>query len=313
MYKRLPFGCILGFVFLLSPAIYCKYSVNLEIVGDESNKLEFYLDFGLASILVKSKKLDCDALDSCTYSDKKFSKGVYRNTEYTYQTAYLNVKIDDIDSNDNTPKTLKLYIRITKGLENNIIGLNDINAITDYMEHGHEMVADLKNQTLGIQKIIKPAGISLIYFNFSDPDKSLKRYDMNIFIEGGQRHLYLDSAFNYYSPTRAMSVYSDIKLCFHDSPTETQYYFFRSDAFFQEDWSNFIDYVDRNNEGRKTFKFSIVPLSSIKDNKKESDDSYSLNYDMQLFDSYDGNPIKTADIPMIKTCNVIAGEFFMSK
>ena len=109
-----------------------------------------------------------------------------------------------------------------------------------------------------------------------------------------------------------MSVYSDIKLCFHDSPTNTQYYFFKSDSNFEEDWSNFVDYVDRNNEGRKTFQFSIIPFSSI-NKESDSDDNYSFEFDMELFDSYDGNPIKTEDIPMIKTCNVFVGEFFMSK
>jgi hypothetical protein len=291
--------------------LFCKYSVEIPIQGEETNKLEFYFDFGIGSILVRSKKLDCDAVESCSYADKKVQNGVYRNTEYTYQTAYLYVTVNNLDPKDETPKTLKLYIRITEGLDQNIMGMNDINAVTNTMEHGHEMVADLKHQTLGIRSVAKSKGKYIFNFNPLDLDDSPKRYDFQVFIEGGERQMYLDTAFHYYSPTRAMSVYSDIKLCLHDSPTEIQYYFFRSDTNFEEDWSNFVDYVDQNNEGRKTFKFSIIPISSFKN--VESDESYSFDFDMQLFDSYDGNPIKKDDVTMIKTCDVFVGEFFMSK
>jgi len=79
------------------------------------------------------------------------------------------------------------------------------------------------------------------------------------------------------------------------------------------EWTNFVDYIDRNNEGRKSFDFSIVSSDAF--NKKDTQNSknYTFQYDLDLFDSYDGSPIKQHDLTLYQNCDVILGEFFMSR
>ena len=134
---------------------------------------------------------------------------------------------------------------------------------------------------------------------------------MDIFIEGGEQNLYLKSAFGYHSISRAKSVYSEINLCFHDFPVGIQYYFFSGTQAFLSNWNNFIGYIDSNSEGRKNFNFSIIPIKSLENGV--SDEDYKFEYETEVFDSYDGNPIKSYNINILKTCDVIMGEFFMSK
>ena len=127
-------------------------------------------------------------------------------------------------------------------------------------------------------------------------------------MEEGERSLYLDTAFAYHSPSHSKTVYSDVKLCLHDSAQENQYYFFSGTGSFQSEWTSFLDYIDQNSEGRLNFDFWITSRESVDEGA-----GYRLKYDMELFDSYDGDPIKKYQIPLVKTCDVFVGDFFMSR
>lgn len=136
---------------------------------------------------------------------------------------------------------------------------------------------------------------------------------MDIFIEGGQRHLYLKTAFEYRDVRSDKKVYTGINLCLHDTYKQEQYFFLSGFSNFLTDWTDFVDFIEKNNQGRKSFDFSIVPLNSISSKNPSSDTNYSFDYDLQLFDSYDGNPIKSFVTKSKITCDIFVGEFFMSK
>jgi hypothetical protein len=134
-----------------------------------------------------------------------------------------------------------------------------------------------------------------------------------VIVENGQRNLYLKTAFGYHQTGSGKSVYSDVKLCLHDSPEKPQYYFFESNEIFSKDWAKFVDYIDRNNLSKKTFDFGIASISRVESNSYADNKNYIFQYDLELFDSYDGNPIKYHDLTLFKHCDVLVGEFFMSK
>lgn len=136
---------------------------------------------------------------------------------------------------------------------------------------------------------------------------------MQVFIEDGERFVYLDTAFAYNWSKSSDTVYSQVKVCLHDAANAPQQYFLQGNYFFWNEWMMLKDHIYQTSQDKEDFEFSIVPLSSVGDKAKDSESTYKLQYDMDLFDSYDGKPVKVYRMPLIKTCDVFAGEYFMSR
>ena len=143
--------------FLLPLSRICNYPITLTTNDKTPQKINMNLDFGTAHTLITSSKLDCDALESCEWysPDQKEETGTYNHEEYKYKNAYLTILFDT--ENDQDQKVaFKVYIRINNMF--NIIGMNNINAITNNMQRSHEVVIDLKKSTLKIQPMKKSDG-----------------------------------------------------------------------------------------------------------------------------------------------------------
>lgn len=137
---------------------------------------------------------------------------------------------------------------------------------------------------------------------------------MDVFIEQGERNLYLHSAFAYKSILEGRTNYNEVRLCLQDNPGGKGYFFLLGDSGFYKDWENFVNYIDRNNVGRNNFGFSIIPYKSLENTSGDAVDlNYKMEYDLKLFDSYDGNPIKVYSNKMREGCDIFTGEFFMSR
>lgn len=145
---------LLIFFTLLSTTL-SVYQVSLSTDEEEPRKINFQLDFASIHIIILSNQIDCENMKSCTWLNDKPQKGSYDNIPYTYKEAYLNLKMDMADSEDGEQYTLKVFTRIAKGLKNSVIGLNDINALSNNMEYGHEIVVDLKDVSMKVKKMKK--------------------------------------------------------------------------------------------------------------------------------------------------------------
>jgi hypothetical protein len=153
---------------------FAKYEVSLNTDDEQPKKLSFILDFGNIEVLILSSQLDCDALNSCTWYQKDKKEGTYNGTPYTYRTAYLNLNIPTVDTEkeeDQKFKTLKVYIYIVEGLKNNVMGVNDINAISNYMEYGYELVFNLRKVSLLMQPMAK-SDSKQTTLNLKSPNKN---------------------------------------------------------------------------------------------------------------------------------------------
>lgn len=135
--------------------------------------------------------------------------------------------------------------------------------------------------------------------------------------EGSQRLMYIHGAFFTKAYNDDNMMYNEVNLCFHDHPAYAQNYFLSGDKGFFKDWDVFVDFVDQNNYGRDSFNFGLVSYQSVKDlesgvNVKDTED-YLMKYDLKLFDSYDGNPIKIYNSKISQICEVYMGQYFMSR
>ena len=59
---------------------------------------------------------------------------------------------------------------------------------------------------------------------------------------------------------------------------------------FYEEWNDFQNQIKLRNKSKKNYEFSIIPASAISTNNPKT--NYVMNYDLRIFDSYDGKPIK---------------------
>jgi len=100
-------------------------------------------------------------------------------------------------------------------------------------------------------------------------------------------------------------------LCFHNKPAQNSNYFFAGNALFYEEWSNFSKDLQLRNKSTKNYEFSVIPLSSV--NSSGANDSYNFNYDMEIFNNYDGNPIKVYKTQINDFCEVYTGDYFVSR
>ena len=80
---------------------------------------------------------------------------------------------------------------------------------------------------------------------------------------------------------------------------------------FYQDWQIFMNQVELSNKPTTNFEFSIIPLDSI-DNDNYTN-NYIFEYDYELFDNYDGKPIKVYKNQINEMCDVYVGEYFMSR
>ena len=149
------------FFFLMS-ASKCDNDFQIEIHSENPYNLAFYIDAGYPHVMIMSKDIDCEKLSTCTWYDQKTYSAVYRGTDFKFRYAYVTLAVPSLDPDEKDPKILRVFSRITETLEFNVLGINDINAITNPMEHRHEMVIDLKNRTIGIQPFKKTNGSGLI-------------------------------------------------------------------------------------------------------------------------------------------------------
>ena len=106
-------------------------------------------------------------------------------------------------------------------------------------------------------------------------------------------------------------MYHEVNVCFHDKPSVVQNYFFAGNSLFYEEWNDFQDQISLRNKSKKNYEFSVIPVRAItSDNPKTN---YLMNYDMKIFDSYDGKPIKVFKEQQNPLCEVFIGDFFMSR
>lgn len=122
----------------------------------------------------------------------------------------------------------------------------------------------------------------------------------------------MNAVFAYNNIPSSRTNYSNVKLCFQDNPGGGGNFFFLSDLSFFSDWQNFVEFIDKNNVGRNSFNFEIMPFSNFNP-VPDGNNDYRFIFDMQLFDSYDGNPIKVYRSKSIDFCDVFLGSYFISK
>lgn len=131
-------------------------------------------------------------------------------------------------------------------------------------------------------------------------------------IEDGKDNLvYLDGALSYHDNDQSKTVYHQANICFHDNPSWKQNYFFAGNAFFYEEWTNFLDQVKLRNKSAKMYEFAVIPITSV--SQKNTKSNYHLNYDMRLFQNYDGSPVKVYSTQINDHCEIYVGDFFMSR
>ena len=115
----------------------------------------------------------------------------------------------------------------------------------------------------------------------------------------------------------ARSTYSEVNICLHDEVEVAQLYFFAGSKSFFELWNSFIRFVDKNSLGRDTFNFSVISFDEVPNDSKtgflNESTPYSLDYTLELFDSYDGSPIKVLPFGTVNFCDIYVGDFFMSR
>ena len=153
----------------------------------------------------------------------------------------------------------------------------------------------------------------------SELQGALPRHDINALIDDQteERFVYLKSAFTYRYIDEAKTVYSDVNLCFQDMVGVPQNYFLAGHQYFPAVWKNFINSIKKYGISKKMFEFSIIPVSTLNKkqmNKKVSEGfPYNMMYDIDLFDSYDGHPIKIIEQPIKNQCEITMGKYFMSR
>lgn len=135
-----------------------NYPVELEVNEEKPFKLKFLLDVGTMHILIQSKDIDCDKLANCTWFNHNTNTATYRNQKYTYKEAYLKVTVPDFDSHDKSPHHLRIFVRLTDSMKFNVLGVNDVNSLTNYMEHGYEIIYDFYEKTIGMRTISTESG-----------------------------------------------------------------------------------------------------------------------------------------------------------
>lgn len=148
-------------------------------------------------------------------------------------------------------------------------------------------------------------------------NKGITKFKLDSFAENNQRTLYVHGAFYTKGFNDDHHMYNEVNLCFHDHPAYTQNYFYSGDKGFFKDWDAFVDYVDQNNLGSDSFNFGLMSYQKVMDTTDSKpvkpEEDYVLKYEMKLFDSYDGNPIKIYDTKISQVCEVYMGQYFMSK
>lgn len=138
------------------------------------------------------------------------------------------------------------------------------------------------------------------------------RYNLDIYSEENKENLvYLESAFSYRDNSQSKTVYHQVNLCFNDDPSLKQNYFFAGNAFFYDEWTSFLSEIKIRNKAEKSYDFAIIPLTEV--NSKDAKANYIFNYDMTLFKSYDGKPIKAFRNQLNDQCEVYVGDFFISR
>ena len=123
--------------------------------------------------------------------------------------------------------------------------------------------------------------------------------------------IYLNTAFAYRDTVQSKTVYHEVNLCFHDKANLNQNYFFAGNMMFYKEWTDFMDNIKSRNKTANNYEFTVIPVTEITNKNKEP--SYSFNYDLKLFNNYDGSPIKVYNDQINDHCEVYVGDFFMSR
>lgn len=130
-------------------------------------------------------------------------------------------------------------------------------------------------------------------------------------VDNQQNLVFLESAFGYRNIAQSKTIYHNVNLCFHDSPSKKRNYFFAGNSMFFNEWDVFKDQLQLSGKPKSDYEFEILPLHQVKNPDSKID--YLFQFDMKIFENYDKNPIKVFKTQHLENCDVYAGEFFMSR
>ena len=129
----------------------CKYPVTIETNDSVPIKILLFADFGYPTTLINTSNFSCDVHPSCRYEDEKINKGDYYGKPYDFRYAFLKIKVPNLEA-DSKNKYVEMEIQIRLNTQFNTLGMNDISSFINDIPWEHELVFDLNNNSIGLQK-----------------------------------------------------------------------------------------------------------------------------------------------------------------
>lgn len=130
-----------------------KYPIYIQTNDGTPVNILLFADFGYPHSLVNINQITCSDHPSCQIKNEEIEKDTYLGKEYEYQAASIKIKVP---SKDNTTKSKEKYteveLPVRLNTSFNLLGLNDISGFINAIPWEHEIVLDLKNNSILLQE-----------------------------------------------------------------------------------------------------------------------------------------------------------------
>ena len=267
---------------LVSIIAVASFQVELN-TGTEGkiNEIIAHLDFSFDKVLISKQDITCIPENGCAIKKQEPQKDEYNGTAYSYHEAELTVNVHNKVSQQLDP--LNVAIRLTD-MSFSVLGLNPRSI--------------LQNSLKG-----KPLLEILTYYRRLYFVEDRVGHSLDVYQQEDDSIFYVNAALVYrisYNIHKINESEMPARICFHDKDvTQPQYYFFSGNELFQRDWDNFLDVMENN--------FGVDFEAEV----KPADDSgdFEFTYDLNLFDSYDGDPMKNYTGKDYHFCDLFLGDF----
>ena len=257
---------------------------TVKLVAGNKEKpqvIEPYLDFAFDEILISASSIDCKPQNDCRVKDAQQRQGKYHDTAYVFTEATLAVHVPY--NAEQRVDTLDIDVRLTD-MSFGVLGLNPISALRYNLKGKPQLQIEAYKKELSFVENMR--GHPLAVYQSS----SLLAYYINALLTYELADIF----------ERKTTSCMPARICLHDKDvTANQNYFFMSDKRFITDWEYQLDKIYSNSMYLITSK--ILP--------EDGSHTFAFTYDYQLFDSYDGEPMKPFAQRQYRHCDLFIGDF----